>query len=232
MNSRSVSVERNADVLRLRNDGGGQGSRAGRDAVSRQHIDGECVGDGERFPTGRDGQIRRADADVDRAGEACGRRAGDDAARDAASPVRSGGEGKADRRKVAPVGQRRRVDQVGGRGLIIGEGGDERQEQVNGGPACADVSGSPISATCVTTIGGVVDAAGARPALSEPRTTVSVTPIGVDVSSPAHAQREVSHEIRRRERRAGGAGDVDPAKPAAAGRDDLYCHWKLSRRAG
>ena len=41
-------IEHDADVLRLRNRGDGQGGRVSRDTVGRQHIDGERVGDGER----------------------------------------------------------------------------------------------------------------------------------------------------------------------------------------
>ena len=46
-------------------------------ARSRDDIDGEGVRDGERRPTGRDGQIGRGDAYVDRAMEVRRRRAGD-----------------------------------------------------------------------------------------------------------------------------------------------------------
>ena len=46
-------------------------------------------------------------------------------------PAPSGVVAKAEahRRRALPIRQRRRVDQVGGRGLIVGKGGDERQEQ-------------------------------------------------------------------------------------------------------
>ncbi len=180
----------------------------------RQHVDGEGVGDAEAA------RILSFDENVDRAGEARQWCACDDTTGDAAGSVRSGSKGEPDCLERRPVGQRRRVDQVGRRGRIVGEGGDERQEQRHRLVLLCRGVEQPGFRDLRDHGRSMVDRriGNQDPGWSRKYRLLDSQSVG---EARHDTEREADVEIGRRKRRTRGTCNVDPLRRAPRSRHDL-----------